>query len=403
MTSGSWETSTLGEETEKIETVDPRKSPENEFQYVDVSSVSNETLQIETPATIFGKDAPSRARRRIQTDDVLFATIRPTLRRIALVPESLDNQVCSTGYYVLRAKERLEPRFIFYHLQTQEVMDRMESLQSGASYPAVNDGHMRETPIPSPRCRSSVGSCRCWTRPSRASPPPPPTPRKNLQNAQELFQRVLDLTLDSEYDSTSPVDLGGLIIRSRGGISIKSAEYSESGVPVLTKGDVKPIGGIKHGGKYVDATHVDKENWPLTTLGDLIVTTRDLKASAPFLGLVAEVPSDRRYIVNQGATFFAIEESRMTRSFFVYSCCSSRYREAVISRKSGSTQVHIRQDDLFSVKLPLPSMRRQTELVKLFDKIKQGLDQLTELKERKLAALAELKQSLLHRAFRGEL
>jgi type I restriction enzyme, S subunit len=109
-----WKVEPLGNVLEKTGTIDPTQSPESEFEYIDISCVSNETLKIEEAQRIKGKDAPSRARREVKTNDVLFATIRPTLRRIAIVPEHLDKQVCSTGYFVLRPSAQVDARFLFY-------------------------------------------------------------------------------------------------------------------------------------------------------------------------------------------------------------------------------------------------------------------------------------------------
>jgi type I restriction enzyme S subunit len=145
-----WVEKRLGDVLVKTETTDPTRSPNSEFDYIDVSSVSNETLTIQETQRLKGKDAPSRARRLVRAKDVLFATIRPTLRRIAIVPEELDEQVCSTGYFVLRANREVDFRFIFYFLQTEDYMVAMEKLQKGASYPAVTDGDVRSQPIPVP-------------------------------------------------------------------------------------------------------------------------------------------------------------------------------------------------------------------------------------------------------------
>src|ERR1700683_4800362 len=100
-----WQTKTLGEVLEKTETVNPLQTPNMEFDYIDVSSVSNVTFEIEETQRLKGKDAPSRARKLVRTNDIIFATIRPTLQRIAVVPQHLDKQVCSTGYFVLRPKQ----------------------------------------------------------------------------------------------------------------------------------------------------------------------------------------------------------------------------------------------------------------------------------------------------------
>ena len=145
-----WVEKPLGEALVKTETTDPTRSPQTEFDYIDVSSVSKETLAIEETQRLQGKDAPSRARKLVRTNDVLFATIRPTLRRIAIVPEELDSQVCSTGYFVLRAKPDVDHRLVFYFLQTETFMTAMETLQKGASYPAVTDGDVRSQTIPIP-------------------------------------------------------------------------------------------------------------------------------------------------------------------------------------------------------------------------------------------------------------
>ena len=145
-----WQTKTLGDVLARTETTDPTRLPNTEFDYIDVSSVSNETLTIQEAQRLKGKDAPSRARRLVRANDVVFATIRPTLRRIAIVPAELDGQVCSTGYFVLRAKPEVDFRFVFYFLQTEDFMAAMEKLQKGASYPAVTDGDVRSQPIPVP-------------------------------------------------------------------------------------------------------------------------------------------------------------------------------------------------------------------------------------------------------------
>ena len=73
------------------------------------------------------------------------------MKRVALVPEELDNQICSTGYAVLRPKPALHPRYLFYWLFTKGFSDEIASLQRGASYPAVSDMDVRQQPIQFPQ------------------------------------------------------------------------------------------------------------------------------------------------------------------------------------------------------------------------------------------------------------
>jgi len=186
-----WATRTLGEILQKTETVNPLEDPEAEFDYIDVSSVSNQTFQIEEAQRLKGKDAPSRARRLVKANDVLFATVRPTLQRIAVVPEQFDNQVCSTGYFVLRPKVGVDYRFLFYSLFTESFMRQMEGLQTGASYPAVTEGQVRSQVIPVPplpeqrRIVGILDEAFAGIATAKANA------EKNLQNARALFESHL--------------------------------------------------------------------------------------------------------------------------------------------------------------------------------------------------------------------
>lgn len=139
---------TIGDLVVKAGQRDPRKTPNEEFQYVDVSSVSNLLFKITGAARTLGVDAPSRARKAIKAGDVLFATVRPTLKRIALVPECLDGEIASTGYCVLRTDpQKADPRFLYFHLLTDGFTERMGNLERGANYPAVRDSDVLSSPI----------------------------------------------------------------------------------------------------------------------------------------------------------------------------------------------------------------------------------------------------------------
>jgi type I restriction enzyme S subunit len=138
-----WERKTIEEITDKTKNVSPDKSPDLEFTYVDVSSISNTSYSIISTQKLLGKDAPSRAKKNIIANDILFATVRPTLKRIAIVPEFLENQVASTGYVVLRTNKKNYHKFLFYFLFTSTFNEAMETLQRGASYPAVTDSDVK--------------------------------------------------------------------------------------------------------------------------------------------------------------------------------------------------------------------------------------------------------------------
>ena len=107
-----WTESSIGEVVVKATQRDPRRKPDEMFQYVDVSSVSNKSFKITNATPTLGSEAPSRARKAIETDDILFAIVRPTLKRTALVTPEHNGAIASTGYCVLRCdKAKADPGF----------------------------------------------------------------------------------------------------------------------------------------------------------------------------------------------------------------------------------------------------------------------------------------------------
>ena len=147
----SWNLRPLGTLCEKTESVDLRREGERVIEYIDVSSVSRQSLRIESTSRFKLRKAPGRARKRILKGDVIFATVRPTLLRTAVVPEQLDDQVCSTAFCVLRRDPKgVAEDFISYVVQREQFVQQLAVIETGASYPAVTDRIVKEQLIPVP-------------------------------------------------------------------------------------------------------------------------------------------------------------------------------------------------------------------------------------------------------------
>ena len=146
-----WKWVRMGEMCEeKTGTRDPRLHPTDTFRYVDISSVDNTQKRIFDASILFGKDAPSRARQVIKAGDVIVSTTRPNLNAVALVPQDLDNQICSTGFCVLRPKKELERDYLFAYVCSPDFVKNLSDLVKGALYPAVTDKQVKAQVIPLP-------------------------------------------------------------------------------------------------------------------------------------------------------------------------------------------------------------------------------------------------------------
>ena len=144
-----WEMVRLGEISLKIQSINAKILPS--FKYVDISSIDNRFFKIKSWVEIEGQTAPSRARKLIEKGDVLFATTRPYLKNIAIVPEELHGHICSTGFCVIRANsQKADYRWIFYNVVTERFIRKVSAKMKGATYPAVSDDDVLSERIPLP-------------------------------------------------------------------------------------------------------------------------------------------------------------------------------------------------------------------------------------------------------------
>jgi len=146
----NWTVKRLKDVLEKTSQKDMKKTPDVQFKYIDVSSISNESFKIIGSTTYKGADAPSRARKIVRINDVLFATVRPTLKRIAYAGNEFDGEICSTAFCVLRSVPTLSSRYLYYCVQRDSFIESLGKLERGANYPAVTDGNVKDQFIPFP-------------------------------------------------------------------------------------------------------------------------------------------------------------------------------------------------------------------------------------------------------------
>ncbi|WNM63364.1 restriction endonuclease subunit S [Candidatus Nitrospira neomarina] len=141
----NWMTAPIGAVT--VNCAQRIPSDEEQIQYIDIASIARDKKLISRPQCILGKDAPSRARKHVFAGDVLVSMTRPNLNAVAMVPDSLDGQIASTGFDVLRAP-KLDPRWLYYIVRTNSFVERMTELVQGALYPAVKSQDVRSFEAP---------------------------------------------------------------------------------------------------------------------------------------------------------------------------------------------------------------------------------------------------------------
>lgn len=110
----------------------------DEFDYIDIDSIDNQSHTITTPKHLPVSDAPSRANRAVQVGSVLFSLVRPYLQNIAYVPEEYSHCIVSTGFYVCNSCGVLNPEYLYYLMLSPYVVDGLNQFMKGDNSPSIS-------------------------------------------------------------------------------------------------------------------------------------------------------------------------------------------------------------------------------------------------------------------------
>jgi type I restriction enzyme S subunit len=105
------------------------------IKYIDISSVS--TNHISHVEEMKFSDAPSRARRIVKHNDVIWSSVRPSRRSFAKIVSPPSNLVVSTGFTVLSPNKPYE-NYIFLYSTHKSFAKYLSAVAKGSAYPAVS-------------------------------------------------------------------------------------------------------------------------------------------------------------------------------------------------------------------------------------------------------------------------
>jgi len=391
-----WRWVKLGEVCTSGGNRDPRTTPNLPFWYVDISSIDSRSKRTIEAREVLGKDAPSRARRVIKSNDILVATTRPNLNAVALVPKEFNNEICSTGFCVLRPTELTDPSFLFAFVQTKFFIETISGQVRGMLYPAVTDNQVRNVYLPLP----PLSEQRCIAG-----------------KLQELMEEVEHARTACEKQSEAAKTLSAAYLREvfESEESIKWERKRLGEVCEIVTGSTPKTDDPSNWngeifwatpndmGKLRDFTIEDTErkisqkgfescSTKLLPPGSVLFTTR-----APIGHLAINL---KPMCTNQGFKSF-IPTSKIYNWFLFFAL---KYFVPVLqSMGRGQTFSEISKGQVENFEIPVP---HHTEQNKIATYLKEKMEQLENLKStirNQQSALESLPQAILRKAFRGEL
>jgi type I restriction enzyme S subunit len=389
-----WKKVSLGELVQPAQTWNPlRSKAESVFDYIDLSAVDQDQKLITEARQISCAEAPSRARQLVQYGDVLVSTVRPNLNGVARVTKSLNGSTASTGFCVLRPKEsELDGSYLFHWVKSPVFVADMVKKATGASYPAVSDRIIFESPIPLPplprqrRIAEVLDKAEALRAKRRAA----------LAQLDALTQSLFldtfgDPITNPKHVKTSK--LGSLCIRVTDGTH-QTPKWSAEGHPFLFVSNIVSGEITFDTEKFIsDETHSELTRRCPIELGDVLYST------VGSYGVPAIVRCNRKFAFQRHIAHLKPDRALLDSEFLAAMLASPPLKRQADRSAKGVAQKTVNLSEIREFIVFHPPLQVQREFARRVAAVEK-------LKTAQRAALAELDAlfaSLQHRAFRGEL
>jgi type I restriction enzyme S subunit len=343
---------------------------------------------------------PEQVRRfSLLAGDVLITKDSETPEEIgipAFVPSTLEGVLCGYHLTIIRADAtRVLPRYLYWCMDSRFVRAQAESRANGVtrfSLKSDDVGSLRIAvlPVSNQRAVSDYLDAEVSRIKELAS--------KKLRVIELLHERTLSRI---EEMAGAPVQAASLPLRRvarfidyRGATPDKSTE----GIPLITashvrNGKIDPSTGPQFLSQSTYANWM-RRGWP--EVGDVVMTTE-----AP-LGEVGQL-GDAHVALAQRLILLKADKDRVLPTFLAYALRAPSFQALLRQHATGTTALGIKAERLRSLRVPIPSMSRQAEIV---DDLVRSENSSRVLAAKLMAQqhlLAEHRQALVAEALSGQL
>ena len=392
------------------ESITTKYSEEFEIEYIDISSIND--FKVSSIERLKLQNAPSRARRIVKDDYIIFSSVRPYLMAIAYIDfvGNKNNVICSTGYVVMNPKDNiLNSRYLFYYSQQQVFIDEVMRVAEGSNYPAISDKEFKLLDISYPKEileQQKIAKILSTLDQTIEATQKLIAKEKNIKKGlmHDLLTNGIDekgkirSTETHKYEESEiglipegwKVDILGNIVKIVGGgtPARNIDEYWENGtIPWVTVKDLHNKLYITNSEEKITLSSIDHSATNLIKANNVITSTR--------MGIGRFFINTVDIAINQDLKAL-IPKKGIDTIFLLWNLLYHGKKLEALG--TGTTVKGILLSDLKTLKLLLPSSQEQQKIAKILT----TQDKKIETEEKNLAKLKALKKGLMDDLLSGK-
>ena len=196
--------------------------------YLDTGNITNNTIDSIQFIELKNMKLPSRAKRKVKKDSIIYSTVRPTQRHFGIIKSQPENFLVSTGFVVIDVDSNaLNADFLYYLLTQTTLVDALQAIaeQSTSAYPAIKPSDIEnlEIGIPDLATQKKISDILSILDRKIA---------KNAEINKNLLQQLHVLYLRLFCDSAMDTPLGDVVATTSGGTPSRKHDeyYSDSSI-----------------------------------------------------------------------------------------------------------------------------------------------------------------------------
>ena len=315
----------------------------------------------------------------------------------ALVPEGFPEANCANVVLVRPSKE-LGGEYLTYYIRSSDGQKHLLDRKTGSAQLVVNTKVVQTWPIPVPpipeqqRIVAILDEAFAGIAKARAAA------EQNRQNARALFESHLQSVFNHAWQTGTVVSLSDIATDITDGDHMPPPK-SETGVPFITIGNIQKdtrqidfSDTFKVPREYFDGLKANKK--PQT--GDVLYTVTGS------FGIPVLIEGDEEFCFQRHIGIVR-PKTDILSNWLYYLLMSPQVFKQANDGATGTAQKTISLKLLRGFQVPRVTPEQQLADVAKLDALTVETQRLEALYQRKLEALDELKQSLLHQAFSGQL
>ena len=330
----------------------------------------------------------------IPANSVILSTRAP-IGHLAINTEPMaTNQGCRG----LVPSGRMLTKFLFYFLSAN--VRRLDDLGTGTTFKELAKSALAGVEIPLPPLPEQRRIVAILDEAFQGIDRAVANTEKNLANARELFESYLDAAMAPNQSNAKIGKLGevaGRVDTGPFGSLLHKSDYVEGGTPIINPANILDGEIVADPSKTIDQTAVNRLRSYILKDGDVIIGRRGE------IGRCSAVTSNEAgWLCGTGC--FVIRTNHNTHpSYLAHLLRCSFYKRKLEAAATGATMLNLSNKAISALQIELPSPDQQQTIVITLASVMERTKTLEQIYHSKIVSLAGLKQSILHKAFAGEL